>query len=82
MLGHLLALFEAGAAIGGINTFEVHVPASLARVLAIALDLASLALVAGDGCVARTLRALLGAVIVTGILALVWREAFASVSVF
>lgn len=38
-----------GAAVGGVKTRQVEVAASLARSLAIALDLASFAFVAGAG---------------------------------
>jgi len=52
MVGHaseLVRVFEVvGAAVGGVVALQVEITASLARSLAIALDLASLAFVAGS----------------------------------
>ena len=58
----LLRLFEVvGAAVGRIHALQVQVPASRARCLAVALDLAPFALIARDRDISVPLRALLRA---------------------
>ena len=52
----LLRVLEAIAAVGRVDALEVQVAAALARRLAIALDLAPLALVAGQRDVSRAAR--------------------------
>jgi thymidylate synthase len=51
----LFALFEVVAAVRRVLTVKVQIAAALARCLAIAFDLAALALVTGDGYVSIAL---------------------------